>query len=198
MVHGYLPKGVDPTHLGACSPAKAETPLCSEKLQAMRSILRFYLSAVNSMNHLFFTFIAVAVTLMLSISTASGTDLTPYRWQNRLLLVFSPTDSDTDFENFNRALSDELLEVNDRDLIVIRVFEKGLSRLGEQPMSPEDAETLRRRFGVESGRFTLVLVGKDGGVKLVRQDRAELREVFDRIDSMPMRRREMREKDQNR
>jgi hypothetical protein len=70
----------------------------------------------------------------------------------------------------------------------------GLSRVGEKPLAPENTEKLRRRFEVKSGPFKVVLIGKDGGVKMVREDRADLQEIFDRIDSMPMRQQEIKEK----
>jgi hypothetical protein len=79
-------------------------------------------------------------------------------------------------------------------LIVFRVFEDGPSRVQEKPLSSEEAEALRRRFSVQSGRFAVILIGKDGGVKMVREHEADLQEIFDRIDAMPMRQREMREK----
>jgi hypothetical protein len=58
----------------------------------------------------------------------------------------------------------------------------------------EHAEKLRRRFNVQSGRFTVVLVGKDGGTKMVLEDRAELLKIFERIDDMPMRQQEIKER----
>jgi hypothetical protein len=142
--------------------------------------------------------IAITVGIMLIISPIMGADLTTYRWKNRLLLVFSPTTFDPGFAAFNLNVSRELHEVKDRDLIVFRIFEKGLSSLAEQPLSPEDAEKLRRRFEVKPSIFTVILIGKDGGVKMVREQRAELQEIFDLIDSMPMRQREMMERGETR
>ena len=45
--------------------------------------------------------------------------------------------------------------------------------------------------------FWIVLIGKDGGVKL-RSDDAGLDQIFDLIDSMPMRQAEMREQEARR
>jgi hypothetical protein len=137
---------------------------------------------------------AVAAALALTISPAWGTELKTFRWKNRLLLVFSPTESHPGFGAFNNSLIRASAGVKDRDLIVFRLFEKGPSRVDEEPLSSEEAESLRRRFGVKPGRFTVILIGKDGGVKMVREYEAELQAIFDRIDSMPMRQREMREK----
>jgi hypothetical protein len=144
------------------------------------------------------SFIVAAAGVILTAATAAAADLTPYRWQNRILLVFSPTESYPDYAAFNRSLERERPEVKDRDLVVFRLFEKAPSRVEQQTLLPEDADRLRRRFGVRTGRLTVILIGKDGGVKWQREHRATLKEIFERIDRMPMRRQEMREKGQQR
>jgi hypothetical protein len=148
----------------------------------------------TKMRHALNTFIAVIFGVMMMSSSSSGMDLETYRWKNRLLLVFATTESDPAFADFDRNLSTGAAEVKDRDLIVFRVFEKGPSRVGEKPLSSEAAEKLRRHFSVKLGQFTAILIGKDGGVKMVREHEADLQEIFDVIDSMPMRQQEMREK----
>ena len=50
-----------------------------------------------------------------------------------------------------------------------------------------------RRAAFWSGE-RILLVGKDGGVKLRSEEPVSIQRIFDLIDSMPMRRREMREK----
>ena len=139
--------------------------------------------------------LAVTIVVAASLSsTVSGVDLTAYRWKSRLLLVFSPHSSDDRFEALDRNLSKASLELADRDLLVFRIFETEASSLGKQFLAYEDAAELRRRFEIENGRFAMILVGKDGGTKMVCENRVKLQEVFDRIDSMPMRRQEMKTK----
>jgi hypothetical protein len=134
------------------------------------------------------------VAVVSASSTAWGIDLTTYRWKSRLLFVFSPTTSEPRFAAFNQSVLKARLDLDERDLVVFRVVEKGASLVGERAITKEDAEKLRRRFNVQSGRFAVILTGKDGGVKMVREDRVDLQEIFDRIDSMPMRRQEMEER----
>mgnify|MGYP000181591071 CR=1 FL=1 len=78
-------------------------------------------------------------------------------------------------------------------MIIFRIFEDSHSRVSDKPLLPGDVEALRRRFGIEKNRFTVVLVGKDGGVKLVAHRDADLQSIFNLIDSMPMRQQEMRD-----
>jgi hypothetical protein len=72
----------------------------------------------------------------------------------------------------------------DRDLLTLDSFEDGPT-----------GEVARRELGIGRGAFAVVLVGKDGGEKLRSTEPLRSRDLLDRIDAMPMRRREMREND---
>jgi len=146
------------------------------------------------MRHHLKILIALFIGGFIMSSSAWSADLREYRWKNRILLVFSPTASDPGYAAFADAVSSRSYDVKDRDLVLFWVLEKGPSRLEGQPLSQEDAQDLRRRFRIKTGRFTVILIGKDGGVKMMREARAELQEIFDLIDSMPMRQREMKKK----
>jgi Domain of unknown function (DUF4174) len=64
-------------------------------------------------------------------------------------------------------------------------------------LSSEAASALRKRYNVRQGVFAVLLVGKDGGVKLNHQNETRLEDIFALIDFMPMRREEMRQKSQS-
>ena len=136
-------------------------------------------------------FIVLTMSATLLYSPASGIGLDAYRWKNRLLFIFSPNDSNADYAAFNERLLKSPEEVKDRDLVVFRVFEKGPSRVDTQLLNPQDARGMRQSFKITPGQLTVVLVGKDGGVKLVQHHQAHLETIFERIDSMPMRQMEM-------
>jgi hypothetical protein len=119
-------------------------------------------------------------------------DLKHFQWKNRVLLVFAPTRGEPSFEALRESLVGRNAEIVDRDLVVFELIETGPSTKDGQPLDPEAARLLRERFRTPSGTFSVVLVGKDGGVKLDRQEKTSLDEIFALIDSMPMRQREMR------
>lgn len=147
------------------------------------------------MRYFFNIFITLTLAAIVMVSLSMGHDLEIYRWKNRILLVFSPTDADPAFKAFDQSISRQISEVKHRDLIVLRIFETGPSFIEEKPLPHEDVENLQTRFRVKPGRFSVILVGKDGGIKLLREDQAELKEIFDLIDTMPMRQQEMKQKD---
>ena len=129
--------------------------------------------------------------------TDGANPLAAYRGEFRPLIVFSsPTDPKLLLQtNAFDAAKEGLVE---RDQVVLVVVGTGARtiemRAGAvtQGAAP-DNEALRERFGVAPDEFAVVLVGKDGGEKLRKNDLLTMRELFATIDAMPMRQREMRE-----
>ena len=128
---------------------------------------------------------------VLPVHTAHSLDLSQYRWKNRILVLFAPAPSDGPYRDFDNSLTRNSRDVLERCLVVIRVFETGAATLDGEALEPEEATNLRARFSPAPQRFTLILIGKDGGVKLRREHRANLQDIFALIDSMPMRQAEM-------
>ena len=108
-----------------------------------------------------------------------------------LIIIFYLVAIYLNYKNFHSA---QRPEVADRDLIVFEVLESGQSRMNMENLEPQSTDFLRKRFDVNQGQFNVILVGKDGGVKLNRQDKIDLQNIFALIDAMPMRQEEMRQK----
>jgi uncharacterized protein YajQ (UPF0234 family) len=81
--------------------------------------------------------------------------------------------------------------VIERDLMVLEILEQGDSRAGDRVLLRKAVEEIRRRFDVRSDSFQLILIGKDGAVKLRSDKPVAVKDIFKLIDSMPMRRQEM-------
>lgn len=125
---------------------------------------------------------------MLSIDH-SGNPLAQFQWKNRIVLVFSGDQTEGALQI--EALKEFEDECLDRDLLLLGV--------GDDIVSPSyneklDAQILRSRFDIKDGEFHLLLIGKDGGVKLKQTSFTEPKVIFSLIDSMPMRQWEMRKK----
>jgi len=123
-------------------------------------------------------------------------DLSQFQWENRLLFLFAEDSNDPLFRDLQSQIRAQKAEVDDRDLIVFEVPAKGPARMGTKPLNRQQADSIRNHFDITSNNFSLILVGKDGGIKLKREDRVDLNAVFGLIDSMPMRQNEMRQKNQ--
>jgi hypothetical protein len=120
-------------------------------------------------------------------------DLKNFQWKNRLLLVFAPSVDDSACRLLMTEMTNQTGGVQDRDLLLGEIFERGPSRFAGAALSPQSAESFRRQFAVRPGISTVILIGKDGEVKLRREGPVQATEIFALIDSMPMRRQEMRE-----
>jgi hypothetical protein len=129
-------------------------------------------------------------------AAAQTIDLSQYLWKNRLLFIFAPNRSHPRLDALHRALSAQAAQVSDRDLVIFEILESGPSRVDTAVIDSETARVLRERFNPARVDFKVVLVGKDGGVKLDRSDQTNLKDIFALIDAMPMRREEMRQKSQ--
>lgn len=121
-------------------------------------------------------------------------DLSPYQWKNRLLFVFAPSRSHPMYDTLHKSLAAQAAEVADRDLVVFEVLESDLSFTNKDIIDPDTARLLREKIDADRGDFAVILVGKDGGVKLKSEEHTNLKDIFSLTDSMPMRQEEMRQK----
>ena len=148
-----------------------------------------------------FSAIGLALAFMMALfaynpTDAISMDLARFEWKNWLMLIFAPDVMHPHYERIDAEINAQSAEVRDRDLVVFEIFDKDSSQMNASPLSSADADALRKHFGITRQMYALILVGKDGGVKLKREDRVPLNEIFELIDSMPMRREEMRQKNQ--
>lgn len=145
---------------------------------------------------------AVCLLALLSVlcafdrKDAVSMDLTHFEWKNRLLFIFAPHSGHPHLKQIQAEISDAKAGVKDRDMVVFEVLEKDPSHMSGSILPQPDAVALRKRFEIHPNTYALVLVGKDGGVKLKRNERVALNEIFELIDLMPMRRNEMRQKNE--
>jgi hypothetical protein len=106
--------------------------------------------------------------------------LRDYRWTKRVLAVFAPP-AGAPAESTYRAQRDEFARyaaaLGERDLVVL-----------DHPAgaAPGRVRALRQQLGVPGEGFAVVLVGKDGTVKLRRRALLTAERVLATVDGMPM------------
>ena len=111
-------------------------------------------------------------------------------WEKRVLLVFAPDPGHAELRQQQALLDaaeDGLLE---RDMTVIHAFADRRVSVDGTPHAV-GAPSFYDRFAVAQGEFRVILVGKDGTVKLDRGSAVDADDLFALIDAMPMRRLEM-------
>ena len=113
-----------------------------------------------------------------SLSAAGSLD--GYRWKKRVLVLLAPDASNRDLERQQSAYEQSLAAYEERDLVVLREIDAG--------------GPLHRQFHVPGTEFRLLLIGKDGHTALERSEPVSNQDLFGLIDSMPMRREEIRKR----
>lgn len=114
-----------------------------------------------------------------------------FAWEARPLLIFTPSLDDNRLTTQMRHLEDDAEALRDRDMRVIVTGPESVEIDGQA--SDLSAPAMRDRYGVAADDFAVLLIGKDTGVKLRSDDPVSMNDIYALIDSMPMRRREMRE-----
>jgi hypothetical protein len=80
--------------------------------------------------------------------------------------------------------------LNERDMVIIFVIRDTVSTKG-RPAAAVAAVDLRDAYGVLPHEFRVVLIGKDGDVKLRQEEPISMADLFALIDAMPMRKQEI-------
>ena len=114
------------------------------------------------------------------ILQAKDADLEQFKWKARPVIVFAESPLDTAFETQLEYFAARIDEVTERDIVVL---------VDTDPNTPTDLREKLRPRG-----FMLVLIGKDGSVKLRKPFPWDMRELGRVIDKMPMRQREISER----
>ncbi len=117
-----------------------------------------------------------------SITTVESDNLSDFLWQARPIVVFADSDNDPRFVQQMALLKDGADTLAERDVVVLTDTDKTTVSALRKALRPRG--------------FMIVLIGKDGGVKLRKASPWDARELSRVIDKMPMREREVRERRQ--
>lgn len=135
-------------------------------------------SYLNVLKHLF-------LCLALGGVVAAETELDSLLWKRRVIVIASPSRNTQAFLTQRQELRVADAGWKERDLVLLEVI------------GSEKAD-LRRALKLKAADFSVLLIGKDGGVKLRSGTPVPLRESFELIDSMPMRQQEVSPKTSSR
>ena len=117
----------------------------------------------------------------MSAMPAQSMTVKDYLWKNRVIITFSSDEQHIERLSVKEQIDLHRCKFRERDLVHIDLIQ-----------GSAEFDEMSRKFSVSGEGFQLLLIGKDGGVKK-RTSTVSLEEVFSLIDTMPMRRREMRD-----
>ena len=95
-------------------------------------------------------------------------NLSQYRWTNRIIVTYSQSEDHPKVLQLKQEIAQNLCQFNNRNLLHFHV-----------------------NSGTDEDYFRIILIGYDGGIKYDSENTSSLKLLFDLIDTMPMRRREM-------
>lgn len=119
--------------------------------------------------------------------------LESFQWEKRVLVLFTSHSDEESYQTQMKKFISLEEEFRDRDLIRISIFKEECSMLDGEFIPDSSSQNIRERLSPNESGYSIYLIGKDGGVKLKREEVLEPNELFRVIDRMPMRQREMRE-----
>ena len=114
------------------------------------------------------------------VDVTEETTIDGYLWVKRPVIIFANTDLDVNFQTQMKSLRQGAEELAARDVVVL------------VDANPADNTALRKKFRPRG--FAVLLMGKDGQIKLRKPFPWDARELSRSIDKMPMRQQEMRSK----
>lgn len=129
---------------------------------------------------------------LLPACSMNAQDLSAHQWQDRVLLVLVEDANDPQLAAQLTEWRSHTAGLRERKLVVYTVtperYRVGLGADGAWQTSPRPHNQNKKT----EAPFELVLIGLDGGVKLLQSELLPCTDLFARIDRMPMRQRELR------
>ena len=116
------------------------------------------------------------------ITVDKDTNLKVYEWSHRPVVIFANSDRDPNFISQIEFLSEDIIALQERDIIVLI------------DTDPNFSSSLRKKLRPHG--FAFILIGKDGQVKLRKPSPWNIREIARVIDKMPIRQQEIARKKQ--
>jgi hypothetical protein len=137
------------------------------------------------MNIAFISGLAAASVLAVSatVTPAAADALSSYRWNKRVLVVAGPAAQNADVMQQRRAYDGAAQGMRERDVVLV-----------EATGDSAQARQIRQQLSLDGLSFKVILVGKDGHTTIASDRPWTADDLFRRIDTMPMRRDEMRRK----
>ncbi len=130
------------------------------------------------------------LAVILISTTTMAQNLDAYKWENRILLLKVSDFSSGELKEQLKTLQHHPEELRNRDILIFIVTDDAV------------LDTLKRKTVLKSRQIIeayglkdfqgLILIGKDGGVKMKERFVVRPKAIFSLIDSMPMRQAEMK------
>jgi hypothetical protein len=134
------------------------------------------------------------IFFMLSSYFLFSQNMENHLWKHRLLLIYSVDEKSQELENQLTILKEHKEKLLDRKIVIYSFTKKKYSFNFENKW--KNSEILYSKFNPKNEPFAVILIGLDGEIKLEQPTILSTEKLFTIIDGMPIRKREIRNKNQ--
>jgi len=131
-------------------------------------------------------FKTIFLIILMQGSTLYAQDIMDYTWKNRILILYGHEDNFHEVESAFKLIKENTTNFKERDLLVL------LYKDGTFLDTDKNKVVFKGSSTLTTYNDGYILIGKDGGIKFQKPYPLNIKQLFDRIDSMPMRRAEMK------
>jgi len=135
------------------------------------------------------------IILITTMSMAlNGQNLKEHQWKNRLVLIITSGSESETYTAQIEAFNINSQEFNERKLIIYKVLPNKYKVENSEDNSWVSDSRLYTLYNSNDKDFKIILIGLDGHIKIEQSELLTTKDLFATIDSMPMRRSELRNK----
>lgn len=120
-----------------------------------------------------------------------GQNITDYQWKHRIVLLVDDTIETPAMRSQLKSFLKQVDALEDREILIIQLTPKEVV-VYDRAESKLSTDATYRHLSISKGFKGVLLVGKDGGVKLKRTFEVQPEVIFTLIDGMPMRKSELK------
>jgi len=124
-------------------------------------------------------------------------DLKQHRWENRILIVKTTYPKSKQFQAQLNQIKNAASELIERKFVLYTIIEEDFTFINYKNLTLNNVGKLHGKLAKivnNKSEFEVILIGLDGVVKLQQKNVLTKTKLFNKVDSMPMRRSEMRRK----
>lgn len=140
------------------------------------------------------TLLLFATIFAMSMKTQSQ-DLSSHQWNDRLVLILTDDTNNNTYQNQIDELYSDKQGLEDRKLVIYTVLPKKFKRDDRKNRGWIKSDELYSKFKKSEEPFEILLIGLDGGIKLLKSEFLSNEDLFGRIDQMPMRKNEIQRRE---
>lgn len=138
------------------------------------------------------TLLLLFITIFAIAMNTQSQDLSSHQWENRLILILTDDSNSTIYQEQIEELHSDQEGLEDRKLVIYTVMPNQFRLEDFENGGWIQSGILYSEYKKSEESFEILLIGLDGGVKLRQSEFLSNEDLFDRIDRMPMRRNELR------